>query len=364
MSEARTIRLNDAVDSYLQVREVSFCATTTEQDSFVCRRFAVAMGNPLVRELRAEQVEAWFHSLLRPHRTRDGRERPPIQASTYNYYYARVKALTQFLAQRGYLSDDVLRYVRPRKPEVKSRVRAEREVLWSIIDSADNARDRAILATALNTGLRASEIADLRVGDVDLASQSLGVRITKSKLEDVMPLTSDLQEELVRWMDTYRRDTAGEWGRPLRATDYLFPARTGPLYRYRHGPDGSQERYLGSPRLVPHKRIAKLHVIAQRALKAVGLPTRHQGVHTLRRSAARALFDSLVAESGFDGALRVTSSFLHHSNSSTTELYLGLARERQVRDAHLRGRSLLGPREPASDAAVIQLRGVQPQPRV
>ena len=83
--------------------------------------------------------------------------------------------------------------------------------------------------------------------------------------------------------------------------------------------------------------------VVQSALALVGLPTDHEGVHTLRRAGARNFFDFLVADPsfGYDGALRTVSAFLHHKNVATTEHYLGLSSERERRDKVLRGQRFL-----------------------
>lgn len=62
-------------------------------------------------------------------------------------------------------------------------------------------------------------------------------------------------------------------------------------------------------------------------------------MHTLRRSAARALFDRLATE-GYDGALRLVQAMLHHAQSSTTEHYLGLTLDKKRRDDIIRGESM------------------------
>ncbi len=82
--------------------------------------------------------------------------------------------------------------------------------------------------------------------------------------------------------------------------------------------------------------------VVHAALARVGLPTRHEGAHTIRRAVARHFFDSLVAtDLGYDGALRTVSALLHHSNAATTETYLGLSSERQRRDNRLRRQPFL-----------------------
>jgi len=75
--------------------------------------------------------------------------------------------------------------------------------------------------------------------------------------------------------------------------------------------------------------------VVQQALAALGLPTKHQGTHTIRRAAARHFFDSMSSDVGYDAALRTVSAMLHHKSSATTEQYLGLSSERKRRDDRL-----------------------------
>lgn len=77
------------------------------------------------------------------------------------------------------------------------------------------------------------------------------------------------------------------------------------------------------------------------AIAALGLPSKDQGTHTIRRAVARAFFDSMAGEQGYDAALRTVSALLHHRSSATTEAYLGLSSERERRDKRLRGQPFL-----------------------
>jgi hypothetical protein len=46
---------------------------------------------------------------------------------------------------------------------------------------------------------------------------------------------------------------------------------------------------------------------------------------------ARLFFEN-ASHRGHDAALRMTSAFLHHANTATTEIYLGLQHEKAKRD--------------------------------
>lgn len=357
MSSAGSLRLSGAVEQYLTARRSRYAPSTVRADADVTRRLVAEVGDLLVRNLTADHVEAFFINIRTEHCTRDGRTRQPVSAASFNYYYSRIKQLMTYMRARGWLRHDVMAHVHPMKREHRLRQQPTADVMWRMLDATPDRRDRALLATACNTGLRASEIAALRVGDVNLERLSLRVRISKSSTEDDMPITSDLDTELTSWLDYYAQRCLDDLDRLLQPSDYLFPARRGPLFRWRTLPDGTREQFQDPSNLDPLRPVQKLHRIAQQALWRVGLPTTHEGIHTIRRGVARAYFDRLVSEDGYDGALRVVSAFLHHSNVSTTETYLGLSSERKKRDETLRGRSLLGPRPSEQrHADIVRLR--------
>lgn len=263
--------------------------------------------------------------------------REPIQASTHNFYRNRLASLFRFCTQRGWIRIDLLREVEPMKVTIKRRLQPPPDVLLALLDAADNARDRAYLATIINTGFRARTCSALRVGDVDLVAGSLRVMITKTQEEYLFPVTKDLAGELTPWLHTYAVDL----GRPLTHEFYLFPARQGGVYRWTRKKDGSTERLRTEASWKPDRPVAHTERIVQAALRRLGFATKHEGTHTIRRAVARAFFDSMSSDVGYDAALRTVSAMLHHKSSATTEHYLGLSSERERRDHRLRGQPFL-----------------------
>lgn len=146
------IRLSDAIKQYLTSRRATCATTTVKQEAFVGRRFASAVGDLYVENLRPSHIEGFFTALIEDHVTRDGRTRPPISASSWNYLYARIKSLTDFLSKRGYTRFDLMEYVRPRRVDQRKRLQPNSEVMWAMLDTAKDPHHRAFLATACNTG--------------------------------------------------------------------------------------------------------------------------------------------------------------------------------------------------------------------
>ena len=164
-------------------------------------------------------------------------------------------------------------------------------------------RDRAIVETAYAAGLRISEIAGLRVGDVDLARGEIRV-LGKGRKERVGMLGAPARDALTAYVDG---------GRPLlaaraTASDALFlNARGGPL------------------------GVRGIRLRIDRLMDRAGLPDR-TSPHTLRHS-----FASHMLEGGAD--LRVVQELLGHESLATTQVYTHVSPSRlraSYRAAHPR----------------------------
>lgn len=333
-------RLHEAVEDYLRYRKAKYSATTVANESYVLRRFAAWVGDIQLRHLRAERVADWFygkHGLMDRHVTRDGVHREPITPSTHNFYRSRLASFFRFALWRGWIKDDLLREVDPMRAPKRQRLQPPPHRLLALLEEAENDRDRAYLATAMFTGLRTSEITRMRVGDVNLAGGVIAIVRSKSDEEDVANITVELDQELRTWFRSYAVSLA----RPLDAEDFLFPGRQGSRFVYRKGESGTLVKTRTKARWLPQRAMTHAERVVQAALAALGYPTKGEGTHTLRRASARAFFDSMADDVGYDAALRTVSAFLGHASSATTEGYLGLSSEKKRRDQALRGKPFL-----------------------
>jgi integrase/recombinase XerD len=147
-------------------------------------------------------------------------------------------------------------------------------------------RDHALLALALQTGLRVSELVGLRCGDVTLGPGANVHCIGKGRKERCTPLTRETAGVLRVWL----RELAGEPGSPL------FPGPSGePLTR-----DAV-------------RRIVSRHVTTA-AKDVPSLATKRVAPHVLRHSCAMAL-----REAGVD--LATIALWLGHESIRTTAIY-------------------------------------------
>ncbi len=157
-------------------------------------------------------------------------------------------------------------------------------------------RDRAMLELLYATGLRVSELINLKQNQVNLNQGVLRI-VGKGDRERLIPLGDESQRWIREFMEGPRVEILLE-----RQTDYMFPTRRG-------------DRMT---------RQAFWHIIKRYAQKA-GVKKK-LSPHTLRHAFATHLLNN-----GAD--LRVVQLLLGHSDLSTTQIYTHVARER-LKDLH------------------------------
>jgi integrase/recombinase XerD len=167
---------------------------------------------------------------------------------------------------------------------------AEAQALLAAPDQSTRTgrRDHALLALALQTGLRVSEIAALRRCDVTLATAGAHIRCHgKGRKERITPLTTQTVAVLRAWLAEHVRE-------PSTA---LFP-----------GPSGQSLT-----------RSAIEHLVARHATTAAAscrsLRDKHVSPHTLRHTAAMQLLHA-----GVD--ITIIALWLGHESTETTHIYL------------------------------------------
>jgi integrase/recombinase XerD len=157
-------------------------------------------------------------------------------------------------------------------------------------------RDRAMLELLYATGLRVSELINLKQSQINFNQGVLRI-VGKGDRERLIPLGEESQRWIREFIDGPRMEILLE-----RQTDYLFPTRRG-------------DRMT---------RQAFWHIIKRYAEKA-GI-RKKLSPHSLRHAFATHLLNH-----GAD--LRVVQLLLGHSDLSTTQIYTHVARER-LKDLH------------------------------
>ena len=163
-------------------------------------------------------------------------------------------------------------------------------------------RDRAILMLLVTYGLRAGEVAGLRLEDLDWENEILRVRCPKPGRTHVWPLSPDVGNAIL----LYIREA-----RPTGLGRSLFFTSHAPI------------------RPVGRKTLCK---IVRDRLAGIGIVSGRRGTHALRHAAAQHLLDQGMS-------MKMIGDFLGHRDPSSTTIYakVNLAALREVAALDLEG---------------------------
>lgn len=167
-------------------------------------------------------------------------------------------------------------------------------------DRPADVRDRAIIMLLATYGLRAGDVRNLRLDDIDWENETLHVRSLKSRHDRSLPLSRPVGEAILRYLQK---------GRPRSHYRELFLTLQAPIRPLR-----------GINYAVAHR------------LRPLGLAIPHPGPHALRHACAT----HLLAE-GL--SLKEIGDYLGHKSPDATRIYakVNLAGLRQVADFDLGG---------------------------
>ena len=257
--------------------------------------------------------------------------------ATRNLYLGNVRQFFAWCRVHGYMRRDADPTTGWRNAKIprSEKLRIPIEHFNDLMDAASHPRDRAIIAMGLFTFMRASELQTLRIGDIDLGRSEITMTRHKTREDDVMPISSELNKELVAYLNWYRADQTH-----LSANWFLLPAKEKVPW--------INDPHLGrlvDPGIVaslkPLTKVTHPYRAVQRAMAQLGYDVGGEGGHTLRRSGARALADHLRGM-GYDGALLRVASMLGHKDTRMTERYIGWELERSQRNEQIAGKPMFG----------------------
>lgn len=171
-----------------------------------------------------------------------------------------------------------------KRPKKLPKILSQAEIL-RLFNGTVNLKHRTIMMTIYGCAMRRSEVASLRVEDIDSQRMLIHIDSGKGQKDRLVPLAQSLLEAL---RDYYRAARPGRW---------LFPGR-------RPGRPITPDSIARIVKRVAHRSIGK-----------------RVTPHTLRHSAATHLL-----EAGYN--VRSVQGVLGHARLSTTDVYSHVTRER------------------------------------
>lgn len=133
-----------------------------------------------------------------------------LAAISVQTYVRSLRAFFSWLHREGYTEDNILADLKPPKAPVKYvEVLTDEEVrmILACLDSdiASGCRDKAILITLLDTGLRLSELTSLKLADAHIDQGYLKV-MGKGSKERIVPIGGLAEKVLLRYIYHFRSE--------------------------------------------------------------------------------------------------------------------------------------------------------------
>ena len=241
--------------------------------------FLAALGDD-TSTYDARQVQDYILSVA--HRHGEARTRSTVNA---------VRMFLRFLATYGYCSPDLVaavpgiaRWRLASLPRYIGAADVERLIATCNPGLAAGARDRAIILLLARLGLRAGDVRDLLLSDIDWSQGRLRV-MGKGRCESWLPLPQEVGDAVLHYLEHFR---------PRIDDAHVFLRVYAPL-----GP------------LPSSGPISKL---VRRAIQRAGIQAPSMGAHVLRHSAATAMLRESVS-------LDIIGAVLRHRSMESTAHY-------------------------------------------
>ena len=165
----------------------------------------------------------------------------------------------------------------------------------NVIDQkAVSLRDGAIVLTGLSCGIRACDLINLKLSDIDWINETISFRQSKTGNMVRLPLTAAVGNAIARYLCE---------GRPAADNEYLFVRQLAPFN--------------------PFADHASCHAIVTRVFRKAGISNESRifGMHMLRHNAASTMVKNQVP-------IETIAAILGHSSPDTTDIYITTDAER------------------------------------
>lgn len=228
-------------------------------------KFLVYFSGQDIDNLSKKEIEDYIYSLIVDYNIGESKQNIIINAIKFYYEQVLNKPKEKYNIQR------------PKRSKTIPNVLSEEEII-SLINTPQNVKHRAILNLLYSSGIRLSEVLNLRIEDINSKTSSIFIKGGKGK-KDRVTLLADSVLPLLR--DYYIKEKPSYW---------LFEGAGGGKYSA-----SSVEKIFRS-------------AAKKTKINAWATP------HTLRHS-----FATHLIEAGVN--LRYVQELLGHSSSKTTEIY-------------------------------------------
>ena len=296
-------RINAYITDFLEYLEIDRgrSARTIKNYDFYLKRFSNWAENPKPDKVNTDLIHKYRLYL---NRLKEGRDDETLKKSTQNYHLIALRAFLKYLAKHDIktMSAEQIELAKQSKRTVAFLETDELIKLLKqpmlISNGMIAFRDKAILELLFSTGMRVSELANLKIDQINLKRDEFTVR-GKGDKPRIVFLSKKAKETIKEYVGK-RRD----------ASPYIF---------FSHDRAKKNRKYSGplTPRSV--QRIVEKYALTAGITKKIT-------PHTLRHTFAT---DLLL--SGAD--IRSVQSMLGHESITTTQIYTHITNN-QMKEVH------------------------------
>jgi site-specific recombinase XerD len=181
----------DYVSVFLDEKRLSSSAGTIRQYDQVLRSFERYAGKETDAVLRTDVIRYLNHLMF---------ERNLSKATASNVLSV-LKSFYKFMADNGYVVTNPTRSINSIKMDKKAPVYLTIGEMRELIDTAIDARDRLVVRMLYATGVRVSELINIRRRDIDFEGQTVKV-FGKGAKERIVLIPSDMVGDLRHYCDS------------------------------------------------------------------------------------------------------------------------------------------------------------------
>lgn len=216
LRSGQALRFSEAVGAFIEAKRVQRCSENTLAEyGNTFRKFAVFLGEDYaLAQVTPGDIERFLGA------------NEHLTPKTIRNYHAGLSSLWTWALSTGYVEEHVVRAVKPPRAEHKQVQPLERLEIRALLAAAARSnnplRDKAVILFLLDTGMRASELAGLKLGDLE--GSQLRV-MGKGRKERRVPLSS---ASMMALNELLRHE--GRYG----GSDALFPSSQGGGHMDRH----------------------------------------------------------------------------------------------------------------------------------
>jgi len=200
------ILLSHAIDGFILAKEVAGCSPhTTRNYTLALRRLQEFLqpSDPPLDTITANDIRRFLHQLQTTQFAAPGiipRPAKNLAPKTLLNIHTALSSFWSWAAEEGYARTNIVRDVQPPRPAPPAIEPFSEEQIRSLLEAVKHSnpwknrphtthtraqklqlRDRALILFLLDTGVRATELCNLRISDVDLKSGMVHIR-GKSRL--------------------------------------------------------------------------------------------------------------------------------------------------------------------------------------